>query len=300
MNDFAHLPATIRLGDLEVRRLGFGAMQIPGPMVWGEPKDPDRARATLKRVVSLGIQLIDTSWYYGPFVANRFIAETLHPYPEDLVILTKLGGRRTSDKGWVAALRPEELRQGCEEDLRGLKKERIDVVNLRWIGHTDVPFREALDAMIGLQREGKIRHLALSNVTLAQLHEGLERTPIVGVENLYNVAAGEKRLGTLPHASIADQEQIVDLCASRGMAFLPFFSLAIPGASHESPAVLRIAKRHGATVAQVGIAWLLARSPAMLPIPGTSSPDHLEENWDARKIRLTREDILEISAARDA
>jgi pyridoxine 4-dehydrogenase len=300
MNDFAHLPATIRLGDLEVRRLGFGAMQIPGPMVWGEPRDPERARATLRRVVSLGIQLIDTSWYYGPFVSNRYIAETLHPYPKDLVILTKLGGKRTPDKGWVSALRPDELRQGCEEDLKGLKKERIDVVNLRWIGHTDVPFREALDAMIALQKEGKIGHIALSNVTLAQLHEGLERTPIVGVENLYNVAAGEKRLGKLPHASVTDQEEIVDLCAARGMAFLPFFSLAIPGASHESPTVARVAKRHGATVAQVATAWLLARSPAMLPIPGTSSPEHLVENWDARKIALTREEVADISAARDA
>jgi pyridoxine 4-dehydrogenase len=300
MSDFAHLPSTIRLGDQEVRRLGFGAMQIPGPMVWGEPRDPERARATLRRVVSLGIQVIDTSWYYGPFVSNRFIAETLHPYPKDLVIVTKLGGKRTPDKGWASALRPEELRQGCEEDLKGLKKERIDVVNLRWIGHTDVPFREALDAIISLKKEGKIGHIALSNVTLSQLHEGLERTPIVGVENLYNVAAGEKRLGKLMHASVADQEQIVDLCAARGMAFLPFFSLAVPGSSHDSAAVARSAKRHGVTVAQVATAWLLARSPAMLPIPGTSSPEHLEENWAARKIALTPDEVAEISAARDA
>jgi aryl-alcohol dehydrogenase-like predicted oxidoreductase len=300
MNEFAHPPSTIRLGELEVRRLGFGAMQIPGPMVWGEPKDPERARATLKRVVSLGIQVIDTSWYYGPFVSNRFIAETLHPYPKNLVLVTKLGGKRTPDKGWVAALRPEELRQGCDEDLKSLKKERIDVVNLRWIGHTGVPFGEAIDAMIRLQEEGKIRHLALSNVTLAQIHEALERTPIVGVENLYNVAAGEKRLGKLPHAEVKDQERIVDLCASRGIAFLPFFSLAIPGVSHDSPAVLRVSQRHGATVAQIAIAWLLARSPAMLPIPGTSSPQHLEENWAARSIALSREDVAEISAARYA
>jgi aryl-alcohol dehydrogenase-like predicted oxidoreductase len=299
MNDFAHLPGTIRLGDLEVHRLGFGAMQIPGPMVWGEPKDPEKARAVLRRVVSLGIQLIDTSWYYGPYVSNRFIVETLHPYPKDLVIVTKLGGKRTPDKGWVAALRPEELRQGCEEDLKGLRLERVDVVNLRWIGHTDVPFKEALDAMIGLQKEGKIRHLSLSNVSLAQLHEAVERTPIVGVENLYNVAAGEKRLGALPHAAVADQEKIVDLCASRKMAFFPFFSLAIPGASHRSAAVAKVAAKHGVTEAQIATAWLLARSPAMLPIPGTCSVEHLEENWDARKIALSKEDVAEISAARE-
>jgi aryl-alcohol dehydrogenase-like predicted oxidoreductase len=301
MNDFAHAPATIRLGDLEVCRLGFGAMQIPGPMVWGEPKNPDGVRAMLRRVVKLGIQLIDTSWYYGPHVSNRFIAETLHPYPKDLVIVTKLGGKRTPDKGWAAYNRPEELRQGCEEDLRGLRLERIDVVNLRWIGHTGVPFAEALDAMIGLQKEGKIRHLALSNVTLAELEQGMARSPIVAVQNLYNVARGEKALAGLPHASVADQEKIVDLCAAKKMAFLPFFPLAIPGppgARHEAPAIAAVAKRHAKTEAQIAIAWLLARSPAMLPIPGTSSLDHLEENWAARSIELTKADIAEIGAAR--
>jgi pyridoxine 4-dehydrogenase len=300
MTDFAHLPATIRLGDLEVRRLGFGAMQIPGPMVWGEPKDPERARTVLRKVISLGIQLIDTSWYYGPHVANRFISETLHPYPKDLVIVTKLGGKRTPDKGWAASLRPEELRQGCDEDLRGLRLDRVDVVNLRWIDHSDVPFAEALDAMIGLKKEGKIRHISLSNVNLAQIQSALEKTPIVGVENLYNVAAGEKRLGKLPHASIADQEKIVDLCASKKMAFLPFFSIAIPGAAQGSSAIAAVATRHGVTESQIKTAWLLARSPAMLPIPGTSSPEHLEENWNARKIALSKEDFDEISASRDA
>jgi pyridoxine 4-dehydrogenase len=301
MNDFAHAPATIRIGDLEVPRLGFGAMQIPGPMVWGEPKDPDRVRTVLRRVLSLGIQLIDTSWYYGPHVSNRFIVETLHPYPKNLVIATKLGGKRTPDKGWAAFNRPEDLRQGCDEDLKGLRLDRIDVVHLRWIDHTEVPFKEALDAMIGLQKEGKIRHLALSNVTLEQLLEAMARTPIVGVSNLYNVAAGEKRLGQLPHASIKDQEQIVDLCAEKKLAFLPFFPLAIPGppgTKRDAPALAAVAKRHGKTEAQIAIAWLLARSPAILPIAGTSSPEHLEENWSAREIALTSADIAEISAAR--
>ena len=301
MNDFAHSPATIRIGDLEVCRLGFGAMQIPGPMVWGEPKDPERIRAVLRRVVKAGIQLIDTSWYYGPHVSNRFIAETLHPYPKDLVIVTKLGGKRTPDKGWAAYNRPEELRQGCDEDLRGLRLERIDVVNLRWIDHTEVPFAEALDAMIGLKNEGKIRHLSLSNVSLAQVHEAMAKTPIVAVQNLYNVAAGEKQLGALPHAMVQDQEQMVDLCETKGMAFFPFFPLAIPGPpgqKREAPALAAVAKRHGKTEAQIAIAWLLARSKAMLPIPGTSSPEHLEENWEARKIELTKADFAEISQAR--
>ena len=302
MNDFAHAPATIRIGDLEVARVGFGAMQIPGPMVWGEPTDPERTRALLRRVVKLGIQLIDTSWYYGPHVSNRFIAETLHPYPKDLVIATKLGGKRTPDKGWAAFNRPEDLRQGCDEDLRGLRLERIDVTHLRWIDHTEVPFAEALDAMIGLQKEGKIRHLAVSNVSLAQLREAMAKTAIVGVQNLYNVAAGEKRLGQLPHAAVADQEKIVDLCTANKMAFLPFFPLAIPGPGpkREAPAIAAVAKRHGKTASQIAIAWLLARSPAVLPIAGTSSPDHLEENWDARKIALTETDIEEIRSARES
>jgi pyridoxine 4-dehydrogenase len=300
MTDFAHRPATIRLGDIEVPRIGFGAMQIPGPFVWGEPKDPARARAVLRRVVELGIHLIDTSWYYGPLVSNRFIAEELHPYPKNLVLATKLGGRRTPDKGWAVALRPEELRKGCDEDLRSLRLDRVDVVHLRWIDHAEVPFSESLDAMIALKKEGKIRHLALSNVTIEQIHEATARTPIVGVQNLYNVAAGEKRLEKLPHALVHRQEDVVELCASKGIAFLPFFPLAIPGAKIESPAVARVAKKrgNGTTETQIAIAWLLARSPAMLPIPGTSSPEHLDENWAARKIELSRAEIDEISAAR--
>jgi aryl-alcohol dehydrogenase-like predicted oxidoreductase len=298
MTAFAHLPSTTKLGDLEVSRLGFGAMQLPGPAVWGEPRDPERARAVLRRVVELGIGLIDTSWYYGPHVANRLIAETLHPYPRGLVLATKLGGKRTPDRGWAAFIKPEELRQGCEEDLRTLRLERIDVVHLRWIGG-DVPFLEALDAMIAMQKEGKIRHIGLSNVTLAQLQQALQRTPIVTVQNLYNVAAGERRLGASAHASVANQEQIVDLCAERRIAFLPFFPLAIPGAPKTAaPAVAAVAKRHGCSEAQVAIAWLLARSPTMLPIPGTSSPAHLEENWAAREIALGAAEIAEITQAR--
>src|SRR4249920_2371882 len=152
MKDFAHGPATIRLGDLTVKRLGFGAMRLPGPMVWGEPQDPERARRVLRRVVELGINLIDTSWYYGPLVSNRLIAEALHPYRSGLVLATKLGGRRTPDQGWASAVRPDELKAGCEEDLRSLRLERVDVAHLRWMPQNEVPFLESLDAMIALQR----------------------------------------------------------------------------------------------------------------------------------------------------
>ncbi len=300
MSDFAHLPRTTRLGDLEVCRLGFGAMQLPGPMVWGPPKDPAAARAVLRRAIDLGINLIDSAWYYGPRISHQLIAETLYPYPKDLVIVTKLGGWRTDDKGWVMALRPEELRRGCEEDLRLLRLERIDVVHLRWGEQAGVTFRESLDAMVELQREGKIRHIALSSVTLEQLRDAMTRASIVGVSNLYNVAHGERRLGRLPQMATAGQEEIVDLCAASGMAFLPFFLLAIPGPRRENEALTRVARHHGVTEAQVAVAWLLARSPTLAPIPGTSSLAHLEENWAARTICLSKEEFEAIAAARGA
>lgn len=299
MNDFAHSPATLRLGDLEVPRLGFGAMQLPGPGVWGEPPDRERAAKVLRRVVELGIGLIDTSWYYGPLVANRLIAETLYPYPKGLLLATKLGGRRTPDKGWRPALTPEQLAQGCDEDLRSLRLERIDLVHLRWMEGAGVSFREALDAMIALQATGKIRHLALSNVSLAQLQDALERTPIVGVQNVYNATAGERRLGAFQYGMVAQQEEIVDLCAARGLAFLPFFPLAIPGVKASDAALAAVASRHGKSVSQIALAWLLARSPAMLPIPGTSSPAHLDENWAARSIALSADEIASIARARE-
>ena len=299
MTTFAHAPATIRIGSKEVSRVGFGAMQLPGPMVWGEPRDPDAARAVLRRVVECGIRLIDTSWYYGPHVANRLIAETLYPYPKDLVLATKLGGARTPDKGWVAAISPEALRRGCEEDLRVLQLERCEYVHLRYI-ESDVPFLESLDAMIALRAEGKIGHIALSNVTLAQLEQAMARTAITGVQNLYNVVLGERALVRIPHMAVQDQETIVDLCAAKGMAFLPFFPLALPGAGQPASTVLReIAARHGVSQAQVAIAWLLARSPAMVPIPGTSSVAHLDENWAARELALSGDEVAAITNARE-
>ena len=298
MNDFGHGPSTIKLGDFEVPRLGYGAMQIPGPMVWGEPKDPERVKKVLRRVVELGIGLIDTAWYYGRSVSNRFICETLHPYPKNLVIVTKLGGKRTDDGGWAPALRPEELRKGCEEDLRTLKLDRVDVCHLRLIGNS-VPMAESLDAMIALQKEGKIRHIGVSNVTLADVEAACARTTIVSVQNLYNVAAGEKALASSPVGNVSGQDAIVDFCAKKGLVYFPFFSINVPGPKRATPAAITAAaKAHGATEAQIALAWQLALSPAMLPIPGTSSPEHLEENWAARKIRLSADEIGAIAAAR--
>lgn len=281
---------TIRIGDLEVQRLGFGAMRLPGPEVWGEPSDPDRARSVLRRAIELGINLIDTAWYYGPLVANRLIAETLWPYPKDLVIACKLGGKRTPDKGWAPAIRPAELRLGCEEDLRTLKLDRLDVVHLRFM-NAGVPLLEALDALVELQREGKIRHIALSNVSASQLEQALAHTPIVAVQNIFNVSGGTGALAKATHTVVESPEAVLDLCTARGIAFLPFFPLGAGNTNALHTRIAAIAKKHEATPAQIALAWLLARSPVMVPIPGTSSVAHLEENWAARRIALSPSDL---------
>jgi aryl-alcohol dehydrogenase-like predicted oxidoreductase len=295
---FAHSPSTIHLGDLEVVRLGYGAMRLPGPEIWGEPEDPARAREVLRRVVALGMNLIDSAWYYGPHVSNRLIAETLHPYPKDLVIASKLGGKRLPNKGWAPFSRPEELREGCETDLRELRRDVLDVVHLRYLGKgSPVPFAESLDAMIALKNEGKIRHLALSSVGPAELEFALSRTPIVSVQNLYSVSGGGGDVARMTHAEVESPEQVLDMCSSRGIAFMPFFPLGMGAHAKPGAAVAAAAERHRATPAQIALAWLLARSPVMLPIPGTSRPEHLEENWASRSIRLTPDEVQSIAAA---
>jgi pyridoxine 4-dehydrogenase len=291
---YAHPPATLRLGDLEVQRLGYGAMRLPGSDVWGEPDDPDRARKVLRRAVDLGINFIDTAWFYGPFVANRLIFEALHPYPRDLVIATKLGGKRLPDKGWAPAARPEELRRGAEDDLRTLHLERLDVVHLRFYPGSGVPLMESLDALLAMQAEGKIRHLALSCVDARQVKAALARTPIVAVQNLFSVAGGGGMLARFAHAAVDAPEAVLELCAARGIAYLPFFPLAAGNIAAQKPALSAIAERHGASPAQIALAWLLARSPVMLPIPGTGSLAHLEENWQARRIALSPQEMAAI------
>lgn len=289
--DFAHAPSTLRIGDLEVRRLGYGAMRLPGKDVWGEPDDPDNARRLLRHAVDLGINFIDTAWFYGPYVANRLIFEALHPYPRDLVIATKLGGKRLPDKSWAAAARPEELRRGAEDDLRTLHLERLDVVHLRYMAGSGVPLMESLDALVALQAEGKIRHLALSCVDARQVEAALARTPIVAVQNMFSVAGGGGMLAAMSHAEVEAPESVLELCTKRGIAYLPFFPLVVGNVSQQKPALSAIASRHGATVSQIALAWLLSRSPVILPIPGTSSLAHLKENWDARRIALSPQEM---------
>lgn len=282
---FAHPPATLRIGGREVRRFGYGAMRLPGPDVWGPPADRDLAVRVVRRAVELGVQFIDTSWYYGPHVSNPIIAEALHPYPADLVIATKLGGRRTPDKGWAPFNRPGELRMGCEHDLRELKVDCLDIVHLRWLDN-GVPFLEMLDALLRLRDEGKLRQVGLSNVSAAQVRAALERTPVATVQNLFNVGGGHGFLAKATHAVVEDPEEVLDLCEAKGIAYLPFFPLAVGAYGKPHAALDAAAARHGATQAQIALAWLLARSPVMLPIPGTSSLQHLEENWAAQAIRL--------------
>ena len=295
MSDFAHGPDTIALGDLEVRRLGFGAMRIPGEEVWGEPKDPAAAKAVLRRALDLGVNFVDTAWYYGPHVSHRFIRETLAPYPRDLVIATKLGGRRHPDKSWGPFAKPEELREGLEHDLRGLGLERIDVVHFRYIEGAGVPFLESFDALVEEQKRGRIRHLALSNVSAKRVEEALARAPIVAVQNAYNVGGGTSDFIRRTRAEVEDPEGVLALCEARGIAYVPFFPLAVGNHERVRPSLANVAKAHGVSTAQVALAWLLARSPVLLPIPGTSSVAHLEENWSARKIALTPADVTALA-----
>ncbi len=287
---FAHTPDTIKLGDLEVRRLGFGAMRLPGPGVWGEPADAATAHAVLHKAIELGVNLIDTAWYYGPHVSNRLIAEALHPYPSDLVIATKLGAKRLPDKSWVPALMPDELRAGVDEDLRSLKLEQLPVVHLRWLDNPDVTFGESLDVLRDLQARGKIRHLALSNVDVPQLEYALAKTPIVAVQNLFNLSGSKGPI----HAA-ASPEALLAACEARGIAFLPFFPLAIGALTSESGALAAAAHRNNCTPAQLAIAWLLARSPVMLPIPGTGRVAHLVENIGAIHVALDRATVVELA-----
>jgi pyridoxine 4-dehydrogenase len=290
---FAHGPETIKLGDLSVRRLGYGAMRLPGKGVWGEPDDPATAHAVLRRAIELGINFIDTAWYYGPLVANRLIVEALHPYPSDLVIATKYGAKRLEDKSWVSAMTPEELRAGVETDLKSLKLEQLPVAHLRWVEKAPISFAEAVDVFVDLQKAGKIRHIALSNVTIEQLDAALAKTPIVAVQNMFNVtgSSGPVRAPTPPNP-----EAVLARCEEKDIAFLPYFPLATGTlATSGSATVELVAKRLGVSPAQLSIAWLLARSRVMLPIPGTSKVSHLEENVGSVHVALDDATLAELS-----
>ena len=274
---------------LTVKRFGYGTMRLTGEHIWGEPANRPEALAILKQCIKSGINFIDTADYYGEDVTNRLIAEALYPYPADLVICTKVGGARKPDKSWIPFNRPENLRSSIDNNLHTLKLEQITLVHFRTIAGGDVPFKESMDAMFEMQKEGKILHVGVSNVSLEELELAMSIGQISTVENMYgygqrvsvNLAyAGETRGG----------EEVLETCEKNGIPLIPFFSL-VQSLPNKDNKILTIAKKYGATEAQVNLAWLLHRSPWILPIPGTSSLKHFEENLKATELELTKEDM---------
>ncbi len=259
-------------GNLPVHRLGFGAMQLTGPGVWGEPADRAQAIAVLRRAIELGINLIDTADSYGPHVSEELIREALHPYPKGLVIATKAGLARPGPSRWIPLGRPEYLRQECEMSLRRLGVERIDLFQLHRID-PKVPAEDQFGALRDLQKEGKIRHAGLSEVSVAEIEAALRIVPIATVQNQYNLA-------------YRNSEDVLDYCTRKSIGFIPWFPLATGDLAKPHGLLIKIARRLGAAPAQVALAWLLKRSPVMLPIPGTSKVKHLEENAAAALLTL--------------
>jgi aryl-alcohol dehydrogenase-like predicted oxidoreductase len=268
-------------GDLEVHRLGFGAMRITGERSWGPPPDRDAAIAVLRRAVALGIDLVDTADSYGPAVSEELIAEALHPYPPGLVIATKGGLERPERGDWTRNGHPQHLRAACDASLRRLRVERIDLYQLH-APDPAVPYEDSVGALRALRDEGKIRHVGVSNVSVEQLEQARAIVEAVTVQNRYN----------LTDRSSAD---VLDVCERDGLGFFPWFPLAAGELAKPAGIVAEIAERHGATPGQVALAWLLGRSPVMLPIPGTSQVAHLEENVAAAEIELSDDEFEKLS-----
>jgi pyridoxine 4-dehydrogenase len=264
-------------GELEVFRLGFGAMRITGEGIWGEPPDPAGARELLRRVVQDGVNLIDTADSYGPDVSENLIAEALYPYPEDLVIATKGGLTRPGPGRWDRSARPERLKRACEGSLRRLKLERIDLYQLHRVD-PEVPIEDSVAALVELQQEGKIRFIGVSNVDSEELERAQQIADVVSVQNRYSFAD-------------RSSEDVLATCEQQGLAFLPWAPIEVANASKLGKALDDVARAHDASHVQVAIAWLLARSPVILPIPGTSSISHFEENLEATKLELSQEEL---------
>jgi aryl-alcohol dehydrogenase-like predicted oxidoreductase len=285
------MTTTSFLGDKPINRVGYGAMQLAGPGVFGPPRDPGAARAVLRRAIELGVDHIDTSQYYGPDTVNDLIRETLHPYPETLKLVTKVGARRDDAGGWLPAQAPDELRAGVEANLRSLRVERMDLVNLRLLdasGGPGVPLPEQLGVLEDMRQEGKLDLIGVSNVTLEGVEQALGLVELGAVQNAYSI---------LDRAD----EPIVELCREREIAFVPFFPLGSaftggPQTLAADPAISGVAGKHGASPSQVALAWLLARYERMLLIPGTTSVAHLEENVAAADLELDADDLAALEA----
>jgi aryl-alcohol dehydrogenase-like predicted oxidoreductase len=286
---------TTYLGDKPINRIGFGAMQLAGPGVFGPPRDPDAARAVLKRAVELGVDHIDTAQYYGPDVVNDLIREALHPYPENLKLVTKVGGRRDDSGGWLPAQTPEELREGVEHNLRSLRVERMDLVNLRLMDEGEapiVPLAEQLGVLEDLRQEGKLDLIGISSAGLERIKQALDLATVSEVQNSYSIIDRE-------------DDPIVELCRERAIAFVPFFPLGSgftggPAKLAQDPSISKVAEKHGASTSQVALAWLLTRYERMLLIPGTTSVAHLEENLAAIDLELDEEDLAELDTVEQA
>ncbi|MEU4665583.1 aldo/keto reductase [Micromonospora chalcea] len=270
-------------GDLRVDRLGYGAMQLTGPGVWGDPKDPAEAIRVLRRAYELGVTFIDTADSYGPFVSELLIREALHPYADDLVIATKAGLTRSGPDDWRPVGRPEYLRQQCELSLRHLGLDCIPLYQLHRID-AKVPLADQLGELALLRQEGKIRHIGLSQVSVEQIEAAREIVPIVSVQNLYNLAD-------------RGAEDVLAHCERHDLAFIPWFPIATGNLARPGGPLDAISTAHGATPAQLALAWLLRRSPVMLPIPGTSSVAHLEENVAAAEVELTDDEFEALAKA---
>ncbi|MFL5896709.1 MAG: oxidoreductase [Thermoleophilaceae bacterium] len=272
-----------------INRMGFGAMQLPGPGVWGPPRDRDQALAVLRRAVELGVNHIDTAQYYGPDVANDLIREALHPYPEDLFIVTKVGALRREDRSWYTAAEPAQLRSAIEDNLRSLALDRIHNVHYRVMPDADVD--AGIEELAAMRDEGRIEHIGISNANAAQIERALELTPLVSVQDKF---------------SVIDREFAaeLELCRERALAFIPFFPLGSafqggPAKLAQNPVLQRIGAAHGAGPTQVALAWLMAQGEHILLIPGTRSLAHLEENVAAGGLELTQEDLRELDRIAD-
>ena len=272
---------TFTLDGSIIDRMGFGAMCLTGKGIWGEPENPGEARAVLRRAVVLGVNFIDTADSYGPEVAERLIGETLSPYPEDLVVATKGGLVRPGPSQWESDGRPEHLREACEGSLKRLKVEQIDLYQLHRID-PKVPAEDQLGTIAELREEGKIRHVGLSEVGVEEIEQAREILPIGTVQNRYNLTD-------------RGSEDVLDFCEREGIGFIPWFPLATGDLARPGGPLDEIAAHHDATPGQVALAWLLARSPVMIPIPGTSSVEHLEENVAAAELRLSDEELATLS-----